>query len=74
MQSDGLQDDKSEVSPLPLVHIETKGVIDASYLCEKPPKGNYHRVRRCHGWEPEILPTFFEPLLTQDFSISLTSP
>lgn len=26
MQSDGLQDDKSEVSPLPLIHVESEGV------------------------------------------------
>ena len=73
MQSDSLQDDKSEVSPLPLVHIETERVLDASCLCAKPPKGNYPRVRRCHGWEPKHNPDFLEPLLTQNFSIRLFS-
>ena len=50
MHSDGLQDEKREVSPLLLAYIETEGVIDASYLCTKPLKGDYHlqnlRLRR----------------------------
>ncbi len=50
MQSDGLCDDKNAVSPLPLVHVESEGMIDASYLCAKPPEGIWHlqnlRIRR----------------------------
>ena len=40
--SDGLQDKDNKVSPVPLVHVETEGIIDASYLCAKPPEGDYH--------------------------------
>ncbi|KAK0511356.1 hypothetical protein JMJ35_005929 [Cladonia borealis] len=50
MRSDGLHNDKHPISPLPLVHLETEGVIDASYLNGKPPQVDYHlhdlRIRR----------------------------
>ena len=50
MRSDGLHDDNHPISPLPLVHLETEGVIDASYLSSKRSQGEYHlqnlRLRR----------------------------
>ena len=57
MRSDGLHDDTNRISPLPLVHVETEGIIDASYLCAEPPSdalavrrqpwryGAFHRPR-----------------------------
>ena len=33
---------RSKISRIPFVHGETEGMIDASYLCAKPPKGDYH--------------------------------
>ena len=50
MYGDNLQEENTKISPNPLVHVETEGMIDASYLCAKPPKGDYHlqnlRIRR----------------------------
>ncbi|KAK0514535.1 hypothetical protein JMJ35_003152 [Cladonia borealis] len=42
MRSDDLHDDNYPISPIPLVHLETEGVIDASYLSGKPPQGDYY--------------------------------
>ena len=50
MYGDNLQEKDNKISPTPLVHVETEGMIDASYLCAKPSKGDYHlqnlRIRR----------------------------
>ena len=42
MQRDNLEDSTNEVSPLPLVHVESEAVIEARYLCAQPPKDRYH--------------------------------
>ena len=50
MNGNSLQDKDNKISPIPLVHVETEGMIDASDLCAKLPKGDYHlqnfRMRR----------------------------
>ena len=56
MRSDGLHDDNHPISPLPLVYLETEGVIGASYLNGKSPQGEYNfqnlRVRRARHYLP----------------------
>ena len=42
MQRDNLEDSTNEVSPLPLVHVESEAVIDAIDISAQPPKDRYH--------------------------------
>ena len=42
MWGDNLQNMDNTISPLPFVHVETGGIIDAIYLTAKSPKGDYH--------------------------------